>query len=137
MSAYIVNKETIDVIVQGFERYGLRFCAEGYEEPRSIIINKRDINNAIGQALLNQNFKSVNARYKEDSEPYDYNYTEVEMDEGMLLGCIECYEYQACETEDYFESLLHDSLLNLKIYMLKRFIRQAGQEIPWGYQYKK
>lgn len=135
MSAYIVDKETIDVIVQGFERYGLRFVAEGYKEPRGIIVNMRDINNAIGQVLLNQNYKSVNTRYRECNEPYLYEYSEVKMDEGLLLGCIECYEYQACETEDYFESLLHDSLMDLKICMLKRFIRQAGQEIPWGYHH--
>ena len=134
MSAYIVNNETIHAIVKGFMQYNAEFKAEGYEKPIQVIIDLQELGNGIGQKLLEQNYKSVNYRYSEDTETPTYKYKDVEINEGVLLGCIQCYEYQACETNDYFESDIHESLNGLKMAMLERMIQQKGYEIPWGYE---
>jgi len=88
VSAYIVNDETISVIVKGFVEYDVDYTADDYRPDRC----------SIGQSLLNQNYKSVNYRYNESTKPHSFQYTNININEGMLLGCIDCYEYQACET---------------------------------------
>ncbi len=134
MSAYIVNDKTIHAIVKGFEIYHAEYSAEDYNKPIQIIINLQEIRNGIGQSLLNQNYKSVNCRYSENTKTPIYEYEDVETNEGIILGCIDCYIYQACETNDFFETELYKSLLKLKMAMLDRMIAEKGQEVPWGYE---
>lgn len=126
MSAYIVNDKTISVIAKGFVEYGVGYTTEDYRPER------KDKFHNIGQSLLNQNYKSVNYRYKESTKPHSFQYTNIDINEGMLLGCINCYEYQACETPDFFNSPIHTCLLRLKQAILEKLIKQKGQEIPWG-----
>lgn len=133
MSAFIVNDETIHAIVQGIERYGVEFEAEGYKQPNQVIIDRQAKNNGIGQILLNQNYRSVFELYNRGGEIPKYRFREVECNEGTLLGCIQCYIYQACETEGFFETKLYRSLQQLKEAMLRAMIEQQGQKIPWGY----
>lgn len=133
MSAYIVDNKTIHAIVKGFRVYGVDFNDEDYNNAVSIITGVKAMSNAIGQSLLNQNYKSVNCRYRENTEAPKYNYEDVKINEGILMDCIDCYEYQACETDDYFNSGIHFSLLRLKNEIIKRMIKEKGQEIPWGY----
>ncbi len=135
MSAYIVNNETIHAIVKGFEMYNAEYRAEGYKKPIQIIIDLQELRNGIGQSLLNQNYKSVNYRYSEETATPKYIYQDVKVNEGIILGCINCYIYQACETNDFFESDLYNSLVELKEAMLKRMIEAKGYEIPWGYEF--
>lgn len=134
MSAFIVGNKTIHAIVKGFRVYGAAFAAEDYKNAVSVITSVKAMSNAIGQSLLNQNYKSVNCRYRENTETPKYNYEDVKINEGILIGCIDCYEYQACETDDYFNSDIHYSLLRLKDTIIERMIREKGQEIPWGYE---
>lgn len=140
MSAFIVNDETIHVIVKGFEKYEtlyFKFEAEGYKRPVQVIIDVEEIRNGIGQALLEQNYKSVNYRYREETETPTYKYDSSEkfnFNDGLLLGCIDCYIYQACETDDFFESKLYKSLLKLKDAMLRKMIEAKGEEITYGYK---
>ena len=136
MSAYIVSDNTIHAIVKGFEVYQKldEFDAENYEKVYSIIIDLQKVKNRIGQALLEQNYNSVNCRYREDTKTPKYKYQDVEIDAGVLLGCIDCYIYQACETKDFFESNLYNSLVKLKNAMLERMIKEKGYNIPWGYE---
>ena len=133
MSCYVVDYETISVIVKGFEMYNVEYEADNYVRPIQIIIVLNELRNAIGQSLLDQNYKSVNYRYNEDTQTPKFEYKDLNVNPGMILGCIECYEYQACETDDYFNSAIHWSLVELKEAMLKRYIKNDGCEIPWGY----
>lgn len=138
MSAYIVSNETISVLVKGFEMYGVDYKAKNYKKPIQIIIDMNELRKGIGQSLLDQNYKSVNERYSDSIElnsfiTPEFFYKDLNVDPGMIYGCIECYEYQACETEDYFESKIHYSLVELKNAMLKRYIRNENLEIPYGY----
>lgn len=62
-----------------------------------------------------------------------FEYEDVAIDEGMVYGCIQCYEYQACEKPDYFDSLVHYSLKGLERKLLERLLRAKGLQAPWGY----
>lgn len=138
MSAYIVDDETISVLVKALEIYNVKYKADNYEEPKGWLIDLNEERNKIGQSLLDQNYKSVNYRYDEGtkSHKFEYKYVPILVDNklntGLILGCIQCYEYQACETEDYFESKIHYSLKRLKDAMLERYIKNDGYEIAWG-----
>lgn len=130
MSAYVVSHETISVLVKGFEIYGVDYKAENINND----LNKKK---RIGQSLLDQNYASANIRYSENElnsfiTP-EFIYKDLDVDAGMIYGCIQCYEYQVCETDDYFESKLHFSLMRLKDAMLKRYIRNENLKIPYGY----
>lgn len=130
MSAYVVSHETISVLVKGFEIYGVDYKAENINND----LNKKK---RIGQSLLDQNYASTNIGYsKKELNSFitpEFIYKDLDVDAGMIYGCIQCYEYQACETDDYFESKLHFSLMRLKDAMLKRYIRNENLRIPYGY----
>lgn len=127
MSAYVVSHETISVLVKGFEIYGVDYKAENINND----LNKKK---RIGQSLLDQNYASANQLYSENElVTPEFIYKDLDVDAGIIYGCIQCYEYQACETYDYFESKLHFSLMRLKDAMLKRYIRNENLKIPYGY----
>lgn len=133
MSAYIVDNKTISAIAKAFDRYHVDYAAEDYERPIQIIINVRELRQGIGQSLLNQNYRSVNYRYNEDTEVPVFEYEDVHIDEGIVYGCIQCYEYQACETSDYYESQLHYSLVRMKSKLTERLLKRCVLAAPYGY----
>ncbi len=138
MSAYIVDNKTISALAKAFDLYGVKYKAENYNSTNPFgaawIVDVESMRHDIGQSLLDQNYKSVNARYGEDTETPDFEYEDVEINEGIVHGCIRCYNYQACETDDYFESAIYNSLKNLDYAMYERLIKRAGYNIPWGYE---
>lgn len=152
MSAYIVSDKTITAIVEGLYRFNMGIqCPKGTEVRREDFteedgahngyfawlneLHKDDIHSVrtnfqeAGQALVDMNYMSVNARYDEDSKPHKfkptYNYTTY--DEGLLsgsrfrkdynfaeiLGAIRCYNYQSCECEEYERSGIPSALHQL------------------------
>lgn len=139
MSAYIVNDETISVIVKAFEIYQVSYRADDYYPSTRFILDANEQRQAIGQSLLNQNYASVNFRYGETNEAHKFEYKDVNLlrngkiDTGLIVGCIDCYNYQACEMNDYFESRIFYSLKDLKDAMLVRYVKQDGFDIIWGW----
>lgn len=142
MSAYIVSNATISLIAQAFNDYGVTFKAENYDPTAcyiggcSAFIDSEALTRNIGQALLEQNYKSVNYRYGEDEptpmfEPEDVSEHIANL--GTIMGCINCYNYQACETEDYDESDIYHSLEHLKEALYENALKRLGYtEFPWG-----
>ena len=134
MSAFICDDKTITCIAKAFFEYGVKFKAG---EPKSdfdlIIVNRDKEIKRIGQALLDANYKSVNFRYKEDTETPDFIPEEVDIDEGKVLGCIACFDYQACETKEYYESQLYKDLQNLKTQITYRLLKRLEMPMPYGY----
>lgn len=133
MSAFICDDKTISVIAKAFDTYGVDYKADDYERPIQIIVNLNELRRGIGQSLLNQNYASVNYRYNEDNEVPVFEYEDVDIDEGVVYGCIHCYNYQACETNDYFETDLYYSLRRLEEALLRSLIRKNGLTAHWGY----
>lgn len=141
MSAYIVSNKTISLIARAFNDYGVPYHAENYDPSDSWIggcmafIDSQKLTESIGQSLLDQNYKSVNYRYGEDEETPKFEYENVDeyiTDLGAIIGCIRCYNYQACETPMYETTDLYESLMNLKEKIYERAIKRLGYEEPWG-----
>ena len=132
MSCYIVSDETISVIAKALAEYDIGIQPSGVELTSEQLVFTNLRCQPIGEWLLEQNVKSFCYRYDEEMPMPKFKYQDIEADEGTLLGCIECYEYQSCDTEDYETSEIHRWLTRLKDKMLKRLIEQKGQEIRWG-----
>ena len=131
MSAYIVSMNTIHALTKGIYEYEVNLKTD-YKGIGGIIFDVNEMRNAIGQKLLNQNYASVNYRYGEDTAVPEYEYEDIDANVGEIYGCIGEYEYQSCETDDYYESDIHKAFNVLKKKMLERFIRQAGYDITYG-----
>ena len=132
MSCYIVDEETIHAIVKGFMEYQVDFPGtDSFSKPYIIFVE--DERKRIGQALLAQNYKSYCARYGEEKIIPKYEPADVEIDEGIVYGCITCYEYQASETPGYYESSIHEALDVLKSRIEIRLFKKLGMKVPYGY----
>ena len=56
--------------------------------------------------------------------------------EADVYSAIQEYNYQACETDNYFESDLYHTLQNIKEDMLVRLLRQKCPTADrWGFDY--
>jgi len=59
-----------------------------------------------GQALVDQNYRSVNHRYHEDAEPYQFRWRPFlpRLSPVEIIKACNCYRYQSCETPDFKET---------------------------------
>ncbi len=135
MSAYVCSDEAISLLVDGFMNYDTTFKSEGFKPTIHIIYDAGTMRKDLGQELLNENYDSVNFRYNENREPHTFRYIEnnqrgkdYKYSTANLYDVIGEYEYQACETPEYYESQLHFSMLRLKDDMLKRYIAREKVE---------
>lgn len=88
MSAWIVSKECIDVLVSGAIIHRVSFNGEPVTRANA---------NAVGLALWRENVKSVNWRYNDHDRAASYEFTAAETGDGFLLMQLGCYDYQSCE----------------------------------------
>jgi len=124
MSAYIVENEIIDTLVN----YAISKESQGVNILGTILNATQ-----VGQALINQNYESVNSRYNENDKAHEYKRSntprlvyypsreiyskpnnqlksnEIEVinskNPAFILSMIATYQYQACENEGHKESL--------------------------------
>lgn len=114
MSAFIVSDDHITVMLQAARG---RHPGDGHsyywnDEMHPFNGNEQ----AIGQKLLDENYRSVNYRYDEQEAPRTYKpmpvlhqYKAVE-----ILKLCNCYDYQACETPDYKTTEAHEIVDTLR-----------------------
>jgi hypothetical protein len=84
MSAWIVTKAHIDVLVQAMVVEGIVPMDQATET---------------GKTLWRENHRSVNYRYSERSRTPAYTFTGIEapLDAAVVFKAAACYEYQTCE----------------------------------------
>lgn len=144
MSCYVVDKKVIDLMVSWIMNCGIQYKAENYhyEGFMGIMFDVNEMRNAIGQSLLDANYDSVNCRYDENRKAPTYEYSEDALQESLKNGtyqadvysAIQEYNYQSCETENYFESELYHSLQDAKESMLVGLLRQQCPKADgWGF----
>jgi hypothetical protein len=78
----------------------------GINLPSGEILNFNDTDDLskMAQILLDENYKSVNHRYKEnDSDTINFEF-EPALSCVQIIKACECYDYQACETKEYKDS---------------------------------
>ena len=135
MSAFICDNKTITCIAKAFIAYGVTFRGGRPKTNMELILF--DANGElkrIGQALLDENYRSINFRYREDTEVPEFEPEEIDMfDEGTVMGCIACYTYQACETNDWEDTLVYKDLIELKNKILMRLLKAFNMKMPYGY----
>lgn len=136
MSAYVVNNKTINVIASGFLDMDLNYRNKENEiytaSLGGLIYPIDEIGHIIATDLLKANYDSVNYRYNENTEPHEIKFEKVAYNLGELLGCIKCFNYQACEVPQWEDSLIYKDLQCLKNAILENAIKRLGFEIPWG-----
>jgi len=123
MSAWIVNREHIDVMLRAGFAYGVKgwggnLCWEGGGEgDRELTHESAD---EVGRILWRENLRSIEARYPDTVEngdypgPIDFEADQTETytyrDPGFIpsagetFQAVGCFEYQSCETDDWRES---------------------------------
>ena len=120
MSAYMVNEDTLDLIssVTVWQNHGLfLYVKPGTLPPRgelsypgegeSIYYSSTDIKH-IKEELRLENIASLWARYPDHSHDSDKrDYRPIYSDQAtyaQALGALSCYEYQACESDNWHDS---------------------------------
>lgn len=104
MSAFILLEKHINTLITSAlfaSRYGYNFGVVHNNQYKTYHFNDTDI---LGQILVNQNYKSVNYRYDENEIPYKYHFKYTEAEAIQILKACDCYDYQSCETEDYYST---------------------------------
>ncbi|NBW20113.1 MAG: hypothetical protein EBR82_70295 [Caulobacteraceae bacterium] len=119
MSAYMVNEDTLDLLasVAGWRREGLWvYMSEDILPPRGEIQFERGGNSykdtassLIKEELRLENMASLWARYPKDglNAGGGRAFKRIYADQATIaqaLGALSCYEYQACESENWESS---------------------------------
>lgn len=105
--------------------------ASGFSELNVRRLRKGETETVYGQFLVDANAASVNTRYDEDNA-YVYEYRTPQHTEWSpveILGAINCYEYQACEVEDWASSEAKQFCDRLRRLMESRL--PGASEGPW------
>src|SRR5882724_12430426 len=125
MSAFVVSKKHIDVLVHAGLRYGRQYtlrwrvgddpawtgdyeahCAAIQTQTRELT---HETANRVGAMLWHENMVSVDHRYQ-DHAPNDravYRHREACLEPVGVLKLIDCYEYQTCEHDGWEASEAH------------------------------
>ena len=109
MSAFLVTDTHINAMLRYYHTRG-RHPASYYHEGSRVMINDWP---EAGQLLVDQNYSSVYARYEgrhgatDQAHAFKYRvvcpmYSAVE-----IIKACDCYNYQACDTGDYYQSKAH------------------------------
>ena len=104
MSAYTLSNEHISAMLRAvnFSDYAGDYCQYYFNgEWHYMIDNLQEI----GQKLVDENYRSVNFRYSDDtpSRKFVYTFTD-EYTPAQIIQLCNCYDYQSCETPDWKEA---------------------------------
>jgi hypothetical protein len=129
LSAYIVDHDHIDALLS----YGIQHQVR-YVAPESGSCVEIDLNNAteIGRILLDENERSVRHRYPgshvddlpgtigQNSACYKFRRWPAPGDAMAMLKACDGYDYQACETDDYEQSLAATIIRAIRGFAIRR-----------------
>lgn len=107
MSAFVVAPEHINAIVSWGEahKHQASYWWAGRRRPIAGDAAR------VASVLHAQNVRSVNARYEECDPGHGHRYVQRprarQLSAVQLLGALDCYEYQASETDDWPETEAH------------------------------
>lgn len=106
MSAYLVDKATIDAMITAF--LWLEREEDGSHEPPECSGGLRKFDQ-LGAMLWRENVRSVNHRYNETDRTPPYRFEALPFDDmreamSRVYGALRGYRYQACEHEGWLTS---------------------------------
>lgn len=126
MSAWIVSKHHIDVIVDGAIRLGLIGLGDATKT---------------GRMLTNANKRSIQARYgREDRQAatvktYFYTTPREQIPDVVLSKQVHCYDYQTCEIWEYEKTTAYKFAQRMERALEARGVSRKSpgyDEAPWG-----
>lgn len=128
MSAYVVSTDTIDFLVTAARLW--RLASDGY-----LPYGTRNLTDSeLGQVLLSENIRSVNARYSETDQAPTYEYRQVRfdaIDAVTVLKSVQCVNYQSCETDDWKTTTAYKVLKAIESGAIAHLPRYS--DAPWGW----
>jgi len=123
VSAFVVSKATIDVIVAAMVR---------------LDVIEFDQADQTGQMLWNENYASVNYRYSDDfaAPPYVFppmSIPKAHEDPALVLKQAHCLNYQSCEHKEWESSRAKALLVELECSLARELAQKLGYDKhPWG-----
>jgi len=131
MSAYIVEDAHIDALIN----FAISKKASYYFTGNNRRIDfTKETANEIGQHLLNENFRSVNHRYRNEyGKPHKYNFKfklTPAHSPVAILKAINCLEYQSCEHDEWETSEAYKILDGIKSYAI--YALPGYEAANWG-----
>ena len=134
MSAYIVEDKVIRYLIASairFDAYVKVPKVEGRGDRSYDNVSKFDAEelDALGQILLDENYRSVDARYKEQDSSAKFSFGKLKnagysLDKiapAQVFASVANYEYQASETDDFEASEAYD--------FTSRLVRSVGNSL--------
>lgn len=134
MSAFLVSDDTITGILSAMHlaRYQGDQASYYWKGERYDMSDAREV----GQKLLDENHRSLRARYGESANKHwpkrtyrILRYRPVTPVE--IIKLCDCYSYQACETDDWSETEAHTILTTLRERAISNL--PGYDEAPWGF----
>lgn len=118
MSAFIVNDNTINAVLGFADQYDLnQFECKDFS--------------ALGQLLVDENYRSTNYLYSEDATPHSFVYSRYTVPATAALQHLSCIEYQLCEPEDWETTLAFRLCARLRKNMVSQLLLELGAERAW------
>ena len=118
MSAFIVNDNTINAVLGFADQYDLnQFECKDFS--------------ALGQLLVDENYRSTNYRYSEDAPPHSFVYSRYTVPATAALQHLSYIEYQLCEPEDWETTLAFRLCARLRKNMVSQLLLELGAERVW------
>jgi hypothetical protein len=110
MSAFIVNKEHIDALVNYMVAHKVSYWT-GNDRVNVTRFNAEEV----GRILLDENVRSVNHRYRDEcssdekNESSNYRFTPSSryFSPVQIIKAVHCLDYQSCETDDWETTLAY------------------------------
>lgn len=137
MSAYIVSDNHINVIVSWFVDYRKDYQL-WYELNGQYGYMGETEAQAVAECLYNQNVRSVNDRYSEQTgnEGFRFNYirnAKQAYSLAEIAGAIDGLEYQSCESDDYHTTDAYKLITSMRKDLLKKVQeRDLGDNTTWS-----
>lgn len=123
MSAFLCSENHINTLISYAVSMDMRFYHN--EENHSVLLDPQ----GYAQILHSENVRSLEFRYGKDPEtPEEIKFKTIKVDQQKdavkVIKACHCYNYQACETEDYEETEAFS--------LISKIINNASRNIP-GY----
>lgn len=141
MSAYIVDPDTVDLIVTaGLHGMGASAYYNGRTvnlrdwDPGTVWVGGGDL---IATILHRANVHSVNYRYNESTPAPEVTYRKVcglgtVVPWGAVFGALDCYEYQSCEDSQTWETSEAKAICEaIRRHVGRILADESGH--PWGF----
>ena len=137
MSAFLVSREHIHVLVHAalHGSWNLKRGSEFsiYTSGGTRYVFTFEDENCLGQILETENLRSVNFRYQTADAievPYEYKTPRGQHTPIQLIKAIHCYEYQACECNDWKDTVAYAFCHTLEQKLIQQL--PGYDAAPWG-----